>query len=391
MTASPRATLLRGACLTALALALAACKSPEQPPMPTPEVGVVTVQPQSVPLQRELAGRLAPFRSSDVRARVSGVVQKRVYQEGSDVKEGQLLFQIDPAPLQATLSSAQAALAAAQAEYTNAHVSANRARQLAPKKFVSKSDLDNAEAAERSAAAAVQQAKANVATARINLGYASVTAPISGRAGKQQVTEGALVGTGDATLLTTIDQIDPLYVNFSVGASELERLRNARNITLANQGQATVSVVLGDGSVYPQPGTIDFADTVVDPATGAVSLRARVPNPEHKLLPGSFVTLRATLGELKGAFLVPQAAIQRDAASAYAMVVGKDGKVMRKNVDAGEGGNGQWLVSAGLAAGDQVIVSGLQKVQEGAPAKATPWKPEAAPAGAAAANAAAKN
>lgn len=393
MTASLRIPALRGAPLLAVALALAACKAPEQVQMPPPEVGVVVVQPQSVPLQRDLAGRLAPFRSSDVRARVAGVLQKRVYQEGSDVKEGQLLFLIDPAPLQATLGSAQAGLASAQAEYANAHASANRARQLAPQKFVSKSDLDNAEAAERSAAAAVQQAKANVATARINLGYASVTAPISGRAGKQQVTEGALVGNGDATLLTTIDQVDPLYVNFSVGASELERLRNASNVSLAGKGQATVSVVLGDGSVYPQPGTVDFADTVVDPSTGAVSLRARVANAEHTLMPGSFVTLRATLGEQLGAFLVPQAAIQRDATSAYAMVVGQDGTVARKDVAISEAGNGQWLVSSGLAAGDQVIVSGLQAIgmaqqmSGGKPVKvkATPWKPEAAPAGAPAA------
>lgn len=376
---------------SALLLALAACKGQQQAPqMPPPEVGVIVAKAETVPLQRELAGRLAPYRSSDVRARVSGVLQKRVYQEGSDVKEGQLLFQIDPAPLQAALSAAQASLASAQATYTNAHVAAERARQLAPQKFVSKSDLDNAEATERSAAAAVQQAKANVASARINLGYASVTAPISGRAGKQQVTEGALVGTVDATLLTTIDQIDPLYVNFSVGASELERLRNASNVSLAGKGQAMVSVVLGDGSVYPQPGTIDFADTVVDPSTGAVSLRARVANAEHKLMPGSFVTLRATLGEQQGAFLVPQAAIQRDAVGAYAMVVGADGKVARKNVATAESRDGLWLVTEGLAAGDNIIVSGLQKVQPGAPAKAVPWKPEPASGAAPAATPAAQ-
>ncbi len=382
MTASPRVTALRGVSLTLLALALAACKAPEQPQMPPPEVGVVSVQPQSVPLQRELAGRLAPFRSSDVRARVSGVLQKRVYQEGSDVKEGQLLFQIDPAPLQASLSAAQANLASAEASYANARVSANRARQLAPQKFVSKSDLDNAEAVERSAAAAVQQAKANVASARINLGYASVTAPISGRAGKQQVTEGALVGTGDATLLTTVDQIDPLYANFSISASELEQLRNAQDVSLEGQGKARVEVVLSNGRVHPEPGVLDFSDTAVDSDTGAISLRARVPNPGKTLLPGSFVTLRATLGQRANVFLVPQAAVLRDANGAYVYAVGGDGNVVRKNVVIDSAGTGQWMVTSGLASNDKIVVSGQQKIKEGAPAKAVPWQP-AAPADAA--------
>ena len=368
----------------ALLLVLAACKgdAPQGPP-PPPEVGVITANAQTVPLQRDFVGRLAPFRSSDVRARVAGVLTRRVYQEGSDVKEGQVLFQIDPAPLQAALSASQAQLASAQATYANAQASANRARQLAPQKFVSRSDLDNAEAAERSAAAAVQQARAGVASSRINLDFASVRAPIAGRAGKQQVTEGALVGQGDATLLTTIDQIDPLFVNFSISVSELDQLRRARNVSLADNAQSTVSVILADGSTYAQTGTLDFSSTVVDPATGAVSLRARIPNPEGNLLPGSFVTLKATLGEQRDAFLVPQAAIQRDAVSAYAMVVGKDGKVVRKNVVTASSRDGQWLISSGLAAGDQVIVSGLQKVRETEPAKATPWKPDAAPAGAA--------
>jgi membrane fusion protein (multidrug efflux system) len=379
MTAPIRPFALSGALL----LILAACKAdaPQGPP-PPPEVGVITANAQTVPLERDFVGRLSPFRSSDVRARVAGVLTRRVYQEGSDVKEGQVLFQIDPAPLQAALSASQAQLASAQATYANAQASANRARQLAPQKFVSQSDLDNALAAERSAAAAVQQAKAGVASSRINLDFASVRAPISGRAGKQQVTEGALVGQGDATLLTTIDQLDPLFVNFSISASELDQLRRAQNVSLSGNAESSVSVILADGSAYAQTGTVDFSSTVVDPATGAVQLRARIPNPDTTLLPGSFVTLKATLGEQRDAFLVPQAAIQRDAVSAYAMVVGKDGKVARKNVVTASSRDGQWLISSGLAAGDQVIVSGLQKVRESEPAKATPWKPDAAPAGA---------
>lgn len=374
-------TVLRTLALAgAVALAVAACKKQEMPQMPPPQVGVIEAAPQTLPLQRDMVGRLSAFRSADVRARVSGVLLQRVYTEGSDVKEGQTMFRIDPAPLQATLSSAQAQLASAQATYTNAHVAAERARSLAPQKFVSRSDLDNAEAQERSAAAAVQQARASVTTARINLGYASVTAPISGRAGKQQVTEGALVGEGSATLLTTIDQIDPLYVNFSMNSEELSQLRAAQNqgsLQLSGDGKSTIDVLLGDGSTYPHSGTLDFSSVTVDPSTGSVSLRATLPNPEHALLPGAFVSFKANLGQRNNAYLVPQAAIQRDATGAYALVVGKDGKVARKNVTIDSQQQGQWVVTGGLATGDQVIVEGLQKAKEGQPAKAVPYNPNA--------------
>jgi membrane fusion protein (multidrug efflux system) len=366
----------------AAAAALAACSKPEQQMPPPPEVGVIEAKPQSVPLQRDLVGRLSPFRSADVRARVPGVLLKRVYAEGSEVKEGQLLFQIDPAPLRASLAAAEAQLASAQASYTNAKSTATRARGLAPQGYVSKSDLDNAEAAERSSAAAVQQAQAAVTSARISLGYASVTAPISGRAGKQQVTEGALVGQGEATLLTTVDQIDPLYVNFSMSADELQLLRQAQTrgaVALNEAAQASIRVELADGGTYGHEGTLDFSDTTVDPTTGAVSLRARLPNPERILLPGSFVTFKATLGERKDAYLVPQQALLRDTNGGYVYVVGKDGNVARKNVTVdGQQGN-SWQVTGGLEPGDQVVVSGVQKVKEGAPAKAVAWQPQATP------------
>ncbi len=366
----------------AATLSLAACKKPqEQAAPPPPEVGVVDATPQTLPLQRELVGRLSPFRSADVRARVAGVLQKRVYEEGSTVKEGQVLFLIDPAPLQASLASAEAALASARATYVNARATANRARSLAPQSYVSKSDLDSAEAAERSSAAAVQQAEAAVTTARINLGYARVSAPIAGQAGKQQVTEGALVGQGDVTLLTTVDQIDPLYVNFSMTADELSLLRAAQDkgaVALAGDGKTTVQVNLPDGSAYGHEGTLDFSSTTVDPATGTVSLRAQLPNPNHILLPGSFVSFKANLGERHNAFLVPQQAVQRDTQGGYVLIVGKDGKVVRKNVSLDNQQGGNWLVSSGLAVGDKIIVSGVQKVKEGAPATAKPWQPDAA-------------
>ncbi len=391
---------LRTLALTcAVAVALTACKKPEQQMPPPPEVGVIDAKPQTLPLQRELVGRLSPYRSADVRARVPGVLLKRVYQEGADVKQGQVLFLIDPAPLRASLNASQAELASAQATYANAKAAANRARSLAPQKFVSRSDLDSAEAAERTAAAAVQQAQAALTSAKINLGYAEVTAPISGRAGKQQVTEGALVGQGDVTLLTTVDQLDPLYVNFSMSVDELTQMRAAQakgQLALSGDGKSTVQVKLADGTVYDQPGTLDFSSTTVDPATGAVSLRAVLPNPQQILLPGAFVSFQATLGERNNAFLVPLQALQRDTTGGYVLVVGKDGKVARKNVKSEGQQGGNWLVSGGLEAGDKVIVAGVQKVKEGAPATAKPWDPASAnangqaPAAAGAARAAAK-
>jgi membrane fusion protein (multidrug efflux system) len=366
----------------AMLAAMAGCgkKAQQQAAPPPPEVGVVAMRTETVPLTRDLVGRLSAFRSSDVRARVAGVLVKRVYREGSDVKEGQLLFEIDPAPLRAALNASLATLAQAKATYTNNHIAAERARELAPKGFVSKSDLDNAEAAERTAAAAVKQAEANVESARINLGYASVRAPISGRAGKQRVTEGALVGQDEATLLTTIEQIDPLYVNFTLSVSDLEEMRRAKaagRATLAEPDKAEIRLTLPDGTEYGETGTLDFSDTTVDPATGAVSLRGQIPNRDRSLLPGMYVSIRVTLGEQHGVFKVPQAALLRDAAGPYVLVVGSDGKVARKDVVTDVAFEGNWIVTQGLAVGDQVIVSGIQRAKPGEPAKGTPWQPDA--------------
>ena len=376
--------------VAAASLTLSGCKQGVAPGgpganMPTPEVGVVTLQPATIALQQELSGRLSPFRSADVRARVAGIVQRRMYEEGSDVGQGQALFQIDPAQLQASLSAAQAGLASAQANAANAHSAAARARQLAPAKFISATDLDNALATERSAAAAVQQAQATVQAARINLGYATVRAPIAGRAGQQQITEGALVGEGGATLLTTVDQIDPLYVEFSIGADDLAKLR-ARAVA-DGEGSREVKVKLADGSFYPHSGTVDFAADVVDPATGAVALRARLPNPDHLLLPGTFVTVQASLGEQRDAFRVPQLAVQRDGQGAYVLVVGQDGMAARKGITANLMQGSDWIVSDGVAPGDQVIVSGLQRVQPGKPVKVAAAPDPMPPASAAPSNA----
>jgi membrane fusion protein (multidrug efflux system) len=384
-------------CLCLLVLAGCGKSTGNGPPqMPPPEVGVVTVQPQNSPLTRDLVGRLSAYRSADVRARVAGVLLKRDYEEGTDVTRGQLLFQIDPAPLQAEFNAAKASLAQAQASWTNNKVTAQRVRELAPKGYVSKADLDNALAAERSSAAAVQAARANVETARINLGYANVTAPIAGRAGQQQVTEGALVGSGAATLLTTVEQIDPLYVNFTLSVESLENMRQAQsegNVTLAGQNKASVRITLPDGSTYAEPGTVDFSAATVNPATGSVDLRATIPNPKHKLLPGLYVTLQANLGQRHKVFVLPQQAVQRDTTGAYVMTVGADNKVVRKDVTTADMRDGDWVISGGLKAGDKVVVSGIQNVKEGEPAKPSPWHRDApagatstAPAGGASAN-----
>jgi membrane fusion protein (multidrug efflux system) len=365
-------------CISLLVLTACGNKGKQQEPPPAPEVGVIKAQPQTLPLTKELVGRLSPYRSADVRARVAGVLLKRTYDEGTEVKRGQLLFQIDPTPLKAALDASLASLAQAQATYTNNKIAAQRARKLAPKGYVTQADLDNADAAERTAAAAVQVARANVQSARINLGYASVTAPIDGRAGKQQVTEGALVGDAEVTLLTTIDQIDPLYVNFTMSVTEMEQMRRAQregNVTLVNPNKAMVRITLPDGSPYAKPGMVDFSASTVNPVTGSVDLRALVPNPKYRLLPGTYVTLKANLGKQHGVFLIPQQAVQRDTSGAYVMIVGQDGKVARHNVTTSDMRNGNWVITGGLKAGDQVVVSGVQKVKEGAPAKAIPWQP----------------
>ncbi|ALQ95276.1 efflux RND transporter periplasmic adaptor subunit [Xylella fastidiosa] len=360
-------------------LALTACSKSEQPQMPTPEVSIVEAKPQTTPIQLDLVGRLSAYRSADVRARVAGILQKRIYTEGTEVKEGQPLFQIDPAPFQATLLEAQGRLAAAEATYKNAKIVADRARRLSPEQYISRSDVDNAEAAERTAAASVEQARAAMQNARINLNYANVTAPISGLAGQQRVTEGALVGSGSSTLLTTVDQIDPLYVNFSMSNDELMQLRQAQHqgsVQLSSDNTSTIDVLLSDGSKYPHQGILDFSGATVDPSTGTVSLRAVLPNTDHLLLPGAFVTFKANLGQRNNTILLPGAGVQRDANSAYVLVIDKDGKVIRKNVTTIGMKDNQWLITAGLSNGDRVIVDGLQKVKEGAPAKAIPWKPD---------------
>jgi membrane fusion protein (multidrug efflux system) len=372
------------------ALFVAACGKQQGPPqMPPPEVGVLVVHAKPLPLIREASARLAPTRASDVRARVPGVLQKRLYKEGSMVKEGQLLMQIDPAPYRAALNVATANLEQAEATAKNASVTAARNRELTRQNLVSRKDLDDSEALERSAAAAVSAAKAQVESARINLSYANVTAPISGRAGQLRVLEGALVGQGEATLLTTIEQVDPIYVYFDQPASDFERLRRAQaagQITISEGHKAEVRVLRADGSEYPQVGTLDFSDFSVNASTAAVAFRGILPNPDHMLLPGMYVTVHLVAGVLNNGFEVPQLAVQRDAQGAFVLAVGGDKLVVAKRVDVVSSIGANWAVSSGLADGDQVIVSGLQLAAPGSKVSPKPVDaPAAAPGGSAAA------
>jgi membrane fusion protein (multidrug efflux system) len=372
-----RPILPRGAVLLVPALLLGACNKPASQTapgsaMPVPEVAVVRAKSQSVPLTRELVGRLAATRVAQVRARVAGVILNRVYAEGTDVKAGDVLFRIDPAQLQATLHAAEAALAKAEADAANAALTAKRYKELREKHTLSQQDLDTALANERTTAAVVKQAQANVETARLNLSYATVTAPIDGRAGRALVTEGALVGQNEATQLTTIEQIDPIYVNFSLSVSELQQLEQGEGSKRQGPGplpESRVEILLPDGSPYSHPGTIDFSDMSVDPGTGALSLRAVVENPSKRLLPGMFVNLRLTTGLIDDAFLLPQAALLRDATGAYLLVLNDQGKVEQRRVETHGMTREDWILTGQLADGDQVIISGLQKVKPGSEAK----------------------
>lgn len=376
---------ITAACLTLLTtgLLLSSCgkdSSRGGHGMPPAQVGVQVAQPQSIPLVRKLVGRLSAYRSANVLARVSGVLLKRAYVEGSTVRKGQVLFQIDPAPLKAAYDSARASLAQAQANYTNMRIAARRAQELAPKGFISQSELDNAQAAERTAKAAVQQARAHVESARINLGYATVRSPITGRAGSQQVTEGALVGQGSPTLLTTVDQVDPLYVNFTMAVDELDKLRREQaqgKASLQDADKAVIRLVLPDGSPYGKKGSLDFSGTTVDPATGSVALRGVIPNPDGTLLPGMYVNLEVDFGSLDKAFLVPEAALLRDSTGPYVLLLGKDGKVVQVRVTTAGNYRNQWIVTHGLQKGERIIVQGIARARPGQPAQVAKAPPAA--------------
>jgi len=336
---------------------------------PAPQVGVVTVQPADVGLVVELPGRLEASRVAQVRARAAGILQKRLFTEGSDVKAGQKLFQIDSAPYLAALASADASLTQAQARLASSQSLAERYEPLVAANAVSKQEYDNAVASANVARADLAAAKAAVTTARINLSYANVTAPIAGRIGRALVTEGALVGQGSPTELAVIQQVDPLYINFTQSASDALKLRAAIASGKYKQtdGMATVRVVLEDGSAYPEQGRLLFTDLSVDATSGQVTLRAEIPNPKRYLLPGLYVRVQLEQAQVGNAILLPQQAVTRSTGGDTVMVVDADNKVTLRTVKLGPAQGTNWVVLDGLKAGEQVMVDGFQKLPRAKP------------------------
>ncbi|MFA7239581.1 MAG: efflux RND transporter periplasmic adaptor subunit [Sulfuricellaceae bacterium] len=349
--------------------------------MPPPEVSVLKVAPESIALTTELPGRLEATRVAQVRARVAGIVLKRTFREGGDVKAGEVLFRIDAAPFQAALSSAQAAVAKAEANLAQANLKVQRYRPLMESNAISKQEYDDALTAQQQTGADLASSKAALETARLNLGYATVTAPISGRIGRALVTEGALVGQGEATPLAIIQQVDPIYVNLTQSSTELMRLKQALasgRLKSADAGQAKVTLVTEDGQVYPHSGKLLFSDLTVDESSGAISLRAEFPNPQRALLPGMYVRARLEQAVDEQAITVPQQAVMRGASGASVLLVGADGKVVAQPVTTDTAQDGKWIVSQGLKAGDSVIVEGFQKAKPGTSVKPIPWQAKAA-------------
>ena len=359
------------ALLSVAALALGGCvQAKPPPPSPTaPEVTVVTVHRQPVPVTTELPGRTSAYLVAQVRARVDGIVLRREFTEGADVKAGQRLYQIDPAPYRAALDSALAALQRAQANLAAMSSQAERYKILIGGNGVSKQEYDNAIAAQAQAAADVAASEAAVQIARINLGYTDVVSPITGRIGPSQVTQGAYVQAGAATPMATVQQIDPVYVDLNQSSVEGLQLRRdvaSGRLKLNGPGQAKVTLLLEDGTRYAESGTLQFTDITVDPSTGSVTVRAIFPNPHHVLLPGMFVRARIDEGVDNTAMLVPQVGVTHNPqGQATALVVGPDNKVASRTLQTARTLGDKWVVQRGLDEGERVIVAGVQKAQPG--------------------------
>lgn len=335
-------------------------------------VETMTIQEANIPNIVELPGRTEPVRVAEVRARVTGIVQRRLYEEGVDVGAGQALFRIDPSELRASYAQTDASLAKARATAKNAQAVVDRYKPLVGENAISQQEYDAAVAAAGEARANVAQIKAQLQSASLQLGYTTVTAPISGRAGRAQVTEGALVSQSEGTLMTKIEQLNPIYVTFSQSADDVLALRRAISegkVLLNDNDQIEVSLKFSDGSDYPIKGVIDFRDTSVDQDTGTVALRATFPNPEKLLLPGEFVRAKITAGQRVGGILVPQKAVVVGNTSASVFVVNKDSAVEVRQVKLGAMTGKSWIIESGLKPGDQVIVNNIQKLQPGMPVK----------------------
>jgi membrane fusion protein (multidrug efflux system) len=358
------------------------------PPSSPPEVSVIVMQPQRVALTTELPGRTSPYQIAEVRPQVNGIIQKRIFTEGSDVKAGQVLYQIDPATYRAAFDSAKAAKARAEASLITVRLKEERYKDLVKIKAVSQQDYDDAHAALKQAEADVDAAKAALETARINLAYTRVTAPISGRIGRSTVTDGALVTASQPAALATIQQLGPMYVDVTQSSAELLKLKqNLASGLLKNNGaaQARVKLLLEDGSAYPLPGSLKFSEVTVDQSTGSITLRAIFPNPKQTLLPGMFVRTILEEGVSEKALLVPQRGVTRNpAGDATVMVVGAGEKVESRTIKVARTVGDNWLVSEGLKDGDRVILEGIQRARPGTLVKTVPFvsTPATTPTGA---------
>ncbi len=362
------------------ALLLAGCENSshgqQAGPPPVPEVAFVTIEPQAVELTTELPGRTAACLVSEIRPQVNGIIQKRLFQEGSDVKAGDLLYQIDPAPFQVAYDSAKASLGKAQANLPSTRSRAERYKELIADNAVSQQEYDDAAAAVQQARAEIEYWKTAVEAARINLDYTRVTAPISGRIGRSGITGGALVTAYQPTPLATIQQMDPIYVDVTQSSAELLRLRRnlaTGELTADDNNGKKVRILLEDGTPYPIEGALQFRDVTVDPATGSFTLRIVVPNPHNLLLPGMFVRAVIQEGIAEQAILVPQQGVSRTPkGDPVSLVVDESGKVQQRMLTLNRAIGDQWLVSAGLSGGDRVIVEGMLSIRPGATVKAVP-------------------
>ena len=369
----------RPAALLALAslLLLSGCDSSQgqqAAQAPVPEVATVTIAPRNIELTTELPGRTSPYLVSEIRPQVNGLIKKRLFKEGSDVKAGELLYQIDPAPFQVAHDSAKASLGKAEANLPSIRSRAERYKELLADKAVSRQDYEDAAAAVEQARAEIEYWKTAVEAARINLGYTRVTAPISGRVGRSSVTDGALVTAYQPTSLATVQQLDPIYVDVSQSSSDLLRLKRnleAGRLTADGETASKVHILLEDGTPYPMEGVLQFRDVTVDPTTGSFTLRIVVANPRNLLLPGMFVRAVIQEGIADSAILVPQQGVSRNSkGDPIALVVDADGKVQQRMLKLNRTIGDQWLISAGVSAGDQVIVEGMLNVRPGAAVKA---------------------
>jgi len=379
MKKNKRAALTAAAIILAAGLVLNGCGQKNKgTPNITPEVSVVTIQSKPLVITTELAGRTSANLVADVRPQVGGIIQKRFFVEGSDVKAGQILFQIDPALYKAALDNANAALARSEASLSAIRLKAERLKDLLADKAVSKQDYDDAAAALKQIQADIEYGKASVNTARINLKYTSITAPISGRIGKSNVTEGALVAAQQPTVLATIQRLDPMYVDVPQSTSEVLRLRRGLKEGHLNQNgadQKKVQLIMEDGTAYPLKGNLQFQDVTVDPTTGSVTLRIIFPNPNNFLLPGMFVRAVVQEGINKQAILIPQQAVSRDPkGNPLTLIVDAASKVQLRMLTLDRAIDDQWLVSSGIAPGERVIIEGMQKVKPGISVKAVPFE-----------------